>query len=215
MKIPSPENRDEHIAQLRDGLTQLLEQPTAAQVRPCAGCSVRCACPAASIECCCGCTTTCRDAGAQLSSEADRYPIEHRVLPLVYGLATMRVVMPCWSCQGHPATRDGGCVKAPQIWFYSLSLVHVHLIGQFVADAHAGRELRHEWHVRTNPYSERNVPIFILEPRMSAEEITQRDCLNDIQHDLHHLGKDFEQRIRAFAARELTKLESETRRECA
>ncbi len=206
MKISSPDDRDEHLEALRSDLEDLLAQPTSQQVRPCAGCDMRCGCPAASTECCCECAATCKNAAMKISSDGNRYPIEQRVLPLVYGLASMRVITPCWSCQGHPATCDDGSVKAPQVWFYSRSIALVHLIGQFLSDAWTAKQLRHEWQVRTSPYSERNVPIFIIEPHMSVDEITERDCLNDLQHDLHFLGTDFEHRIRAFAKRELDRL---------
>jgi len=206
VKIDSPADSEKHLTRLRSELEDLLGQPDSGQLRTCSGCDVRCGCPAASLECCCACSAACRNAPAQLSSEGERYPVEHLVLPLVYGLASLRVVSPCWSCQGHEATVEGGTVKSPQVWFYSSSLGLVHLLGQFLAEAWTGKRLRHEWQVRTNPYSERNLPIFIIEPCMTVEEISQRDCLNDLQHDLHYLGKDFEPRLRDFAQRKLHKL---------
>jgi hypothetical protein len=131
----------------------------------------------------------------QLSSEGDQYPIEPRVSPLVYGLASIRVVVPCWSCQGH-LSRDRHQVKPPQVWLYSTSLFYVHLIGQFLTEEHEKHRCHHLWQIRSGPYAQGQIPIFIIEPRMSPLEIIQTDALKILQRDLYTLGRNFEQRIR-------------------
>ena len=129
-------------------LQLLLEQPTSKEMRPCRFCTLTCE-TCGSVICTCNCTPECEAAARKLSSEPDRYPIERLVLPFVFHLNALRVVQPCWSCDGHLDTfsAEEKIWKLPQVWFYSRSVVYPKLINDYLRDLKHHSRLNHHWQV--------------------------------------------------------------------
>ena len=112
-------------AQLRD-LEDLVAQPDDRAARPCPGCDLRCQ-QCGSTSCNCNCRPDCPDARWRLSSEPERFPIEAGVVPLVYAFSALRLMPPCWSCEGHH-DKQGQLHRLPSLWFFSRKLAYPGLI---------------------------------------------------------------------------------------
>ena len=126
MKIRTS-NASNHVT--LQGLETLVETPSAREVRPCEGCTTPCPCPRRSPTCGCACDAACPEAPRALSTEPDRYPIEPKVVPLVFALAELRETQPSWSCEGH-VRADGEWIRPPQVWFYAELSVYADLIAR-------------------------------------------------------------------------------------
>jgi hypothetical protein len=189
----------EQAARIRaDDLARLLEQPTDRERRPCPSCDKVCGCPARSSQCCCGCSARCPDAARFLSSEPTQYPIEPHVVPLVYALASLRLVHPCWSCEGHRRP-IGGLVRVPQVWFYSSSTIYPGLIAVHLKELEFHRRLLHAWMVSVCPHTSGGVTIFQIQPEHMTQDEARADALPSLQQDLRAIGDSLEGSIRQLA----------------
>ena len=163
MKVSAFKEDKEFLDRQRTDLEFLLDQPTDKQLRPCPGCTVPCPC-SKSPTCSCGCSPSCESCAKHMSSEPDRYPIEPRIIPLVYALHASRVCPPCWSCEGH-LTADGSTLaKFPRVWFYSGSVLYPRFVAEHIDDLTFRKKLKNMWTVRvlswgTGPWSR-----FSIEP---------------------------------------------------
>lgn len=186
----------------RQDLESLLAQPTIREARPCDGCAQPCGCSNRSTTCSCGCSPRCSHAAAQLSSEGERYPIEPYVLPLVFELNALRVVQPCWSCEGH-ADAKGDVQNPPRIWFYCASVVYPQLLLEHVTQLAARGELQARWRVTVCSYSEDKVSTtFSLEPAVSPSS-----SLAVLQSDLNVIAAELGSRLRDKAQNALNEME--------
>ena len=139
-----------------------------------------------------------------MSSEPEQYPIEEKIVPLVYAFYASRVCIPCWSCEGH-MTRDGvGMVRAPQVWFYSRSSLYVRFVAEHIEKLCVSRKLSNSWTVRVlawgagvdcrfallpelDPSAEIDLPALQRQVGVIAETLAQslkeraRACLKQIE----------------------------------
>ncbi len=185
-------------------LQLLLTQPTDKQVRPCPGCDVKCSCTKHSTTCCCNCTPACPHASELLSSEPAKHPIEPNVLPLVYGLSELRLVQPCWSCEGH-MNKDNQIHKLPQVWFYSPNTIYPQLISQHLHNLHVKNELSESWQVIVSPFSaDELVATFLIKPDFNNG--FANISLEKLHKDLHLISGSFANRIRKIALEMLNAL---------
>lgn len=178
-------------------LQLLLAQPTDKQLRPCPGCDIKCSCIRHSSTCCCSCSPACPHAPKRLSSEPAVHPIEPKVLPLVYGLSELRLVQPCWSCEGH--TRNNKQIhKLPQVWFYSHNVVYPQLIAEHLHNLRVKHELNEPWHVTVSPFSADNlVGTFLIKPEL--DKGVSNISLEKLQWDLRLISDNFAIHVRKFA----------------
>lgn len=111
------------------------------------------------------CHRHCPNARFALSCEPEKYPVEKRIVPLVFEMRQLRVFQPCWSCEGHDAA-DGRLTRIPRIWFYANAQVHLRLLNEGLAALNRGGTLNAEWHV-TLAHSAMENPdtLYSLEPR--------------------------------------------------
>ena len=98
-------------------LLELLEQSERTDLRPCAGCDQLCPCSASAV-CACACGPDCTHARIAMSSDGNRYPIEEKIAPLVFGFNCLRVCRTYWACEGHHHGAERRS-KVPQVWFYA------------------------------------------------------------------------------------------------
>lgn len=192
----------ENESRLRD-LEVLLAQPSYREMRPCEGCRMPCSCSSSSV-CACLCGPTCAHAPVAMSSEGDRYPVEPKVVELVFGLNCLQVCPPFWSCEGHRA-QDGALQRVPQVWFYTRSLVYPRLIGDWLARLYFKKRIRNPWHICVS-YSESSLDTgFSIEPDMKQIE---RVCLGELHEDVAVLAGALVDDVRALADEYLARYRS-------
>lgn len=188
---------EDATSQKRMALSHLLAQPSDQELRPCPDCHIQCNCMKRSRTCCCGCGSDCPNAPAQLSSEPEKFPIESHVVPLVYGLTSLRVVETCWSCHGHETT-DGKPIRIPQVWFSSPNATFPELIARHLANLRTKKNLGYDWDVTINVYSPGGgATTYIIKPDLST--VLDKPDLGRLQRDLHTIAHAIRFRIRSLA----------------
>ena len=197
-------------SQKRGALSHLLSQPTDQDERPCPDCNIPCNCIKRSRTCGCGCGPDCANIPAQLSSEPEEFPIESHVVPLVYGLTSLRVVETCWSCQGHETT-DGKQIKIPQVWFSSPNATYPELIARHLANLRSKKNLGYDWDVTINVYSPGGgATTYIIKPDLTT--VIDKPDLGRLQRDLHSIAHALCFSIRCLAQDELRAINSQPRK---
>ncbi|MDQ7050254.1 MAG: hypothetical protein Q9M92_12270 [Enterobacterales bacterium] len=187
MKINQPKIRLKALYHSLTDVGLLIDTLQINNTRPCPGCTQRCSC-SASRHCNCDCNPQCPQAAAQLSSEKDRYPIEQKVLPLVFALRSMNVCEPCWSCEGHTDSQQR-LIKIPQVWFYTDSMCLVRLMDEAIGVFKAKRQVQYTWQIVAS-YSSRDslLNAFSIKPDLNIEnlnpDIQDRSLLEGLQQDL-------------------------------
>ncbi len=197
----------------RVALRVLLEQPRAAELRPCFQCDVTCTCGRASKTCGCLCSADCPHAAKMLSSDPERYPLEAGTVALVYEINALRVMQPYWSCEGHQNS-DGQLVKLPTVMFYAQSPAYVDLLVQHLHALKFRRALNHDWQfvclgIAANGHG---CSSYALEPRgicdhmLGSHSPAKWTLLTQLQADLRVMAACFKEHIYAIARQELAKL---------
>lgn len=195
LKLPTDVQYNED--RLKD-LEFLLEQPTYKALRPCPGCHKLCPCRAASAICTCMCGPDCEQANSVMSSEGENYPIDEKIVTLVFGLNCLRVCTPYWSCEGH-RFGNGELHRVPQVWFYSRSMIYPKMMGEIVTQMKFKKKIRNPWHVCIS-YAEESLETgFSIEPDTKSIdkpnlESMQNDarCISDLLvPEMRHLAKKY------------------------
>lgn len=187
----------------RNDLEHLLSMPSDKEKRPCSQCDYVCNCNDNPRTCCCNCSDECPFAAKWLSSESDRYPIEQKILPLVYALTVTRVMQPCWSCEGH-RNPQGVISRIPQVWFYSPSVVYADLIKSHISNLLIHKRLNYSWDVSLCEFKRDNVSsLFTIQPNLSSG---QQLSLEDARRDILEIAQKFNVRLRELAHEQLNAL---------
>lgn len=195
MKIKDDCFKVEQKRLVKSTLTELLNQPSDKQQRPCPGC--RFAVGASHSQTSAAfCSSNCSEASRQMSSDPDRYPIETGIVPLVYAFYSMRLMMPCWSCEGHN-DQSGTMAKTPKLWFYTTADFYPKLVAQYVSNLKSADKIENNWTVRLLPFSQSMFTItYSLEPMESDPAISN---LPSLQNDIRIIAKDFRSEILKLA----------------
>lgn len=119
-----------------------------------------------------------------MSNKPDQYPIEGGIVPLVYVLYSMRLIIPCWSCEGHVDTRGDIC-KLPKVWFYAKSPFFPKLIAQAINDMQAKKKIDHSWGVRVLPFSQS-----LYSTTYSLEASSTQVPLPKLRNDIVWMGRE-------------------------
>ena len=180
MRVNSKDSTVQSIQNQLADLEHLLQQLLENRERPCPGCVTPCPC-SGSTTCDCVCSPECDDCPGKMSSDAKSYPIEEKIVPLVYAFFDTHLCDPCWSCEGHRDGDGGDVLKLPRVWFYSPSVVYPRLIAEFLDDLTFKKRIQHNWSVRILSWSDTSEVRFSLEPVVSnlSEanlEMLQRDA---------------------------------------
>lgn len=100
----------------------------------------------------------------QLSSDPDKYPIEHGIISLVFEMKRLGIFRPCWSCEGHLGS-DGALWKRPRVWFYCDSATHVRLLADGISAREMKAKLSTPWQIVVTFSNPENLDTtFSLEP---------------------------------------------------
>lgn len=182
---------DENL--LRD-LQFLLEQPSYEELRPCPGCEQPCPC-SHSKTCTCQCSPDCPHAPVEMSIDGQRYPIEEKIVALVFAFNCLRVCPPYWSCEGHNFA-SGELYRVPQVWFYSRSLLYPKLIGDRIHRLQAGKAIQNPWHICL-AYAQNTLDTGVcIEPNAGA--IKSPD-LESMQSDAHVISEGLDRGLKELA----------------
>ncbi len=187
-------------AQLCD-LQALAAQPDDREQRPCPGCDLVCP-DCGSRGCTCKCRPDCPEAPQRLSSEPERFPIEPGILPLVYALSTLRLLPPCWSCEGH-LDAAGQPQRLPSVWFISRKVIYPTLVADLLCRLKAGGEIAHGWQVATLNCGLETESVFAIEPRLQAGEDFQ---LGRLRNDVAVIAACLGEGVRSLAADRVARL---------
>ncbi|MFT5088895.1 MAG: hypothetical protein ACI906_000658 [Candidatus Latescibacterota bacterium] len=197
MKINQLAPNPQFVQRCKEELEYLLCQPTVQQLRPCSNCTIPCTC-SGSPTCTCGCSHNCEQASYQMSSDPGRYPIEDKIMPLVYEFYGLRICDPCWSCEGH-CSSNGELIKIPQAWFYTRSMLYPRLISEHLEHLIIKKLLAYPWHIRITYSSVLNFDTaFSIEPQLNQLDEVQLELL---QKDVAVIADNFNEAMRARARR--------------
>ncbi len=196
MKIAKPHSDPEFDIQAAAEMADLLRQPLITQQRPCHGCEVACPC-SASVSCACGCSVKCPHVARQMSSDPDNHPVEQGIAPLVFALNGIRVVEPCWSCEGHMGPGET-LLRPPSVWFYSRSAVYPMMIADYLAELSGAKETKYRWRLCMVAFGDdgEGCPVFSIEPNFS---IANPDLMM-MRRDVRVIAEGFEAALRALAS---------------
>ncbi len=192
IEIPGPlmENKQRTRAEL--GL--LLSQPGAHLVPPCQNCREH------IIPMC---NAKCVNAPRALSSDPENYPLEQKVVPLVYELRKTRVMQPCWSCEGHMDNNDR-LWKYPQVSFYSSSPLYAVLLVNYLTLLKYRKKLNHDWNIVISGFGQKHSTItYTIEPKLNSGKTPHLGCM---QSDLITIADNLEQNIKLEALKMLEAL---------
>ncbi|MCH8134586.1 MAG: hypothetical protein IIB77_01240 [Proteobacteria bacterium] len=189
-------------------LLELLEQSERTDLRPCAGCDQLCPCSASAV-CACACGPDCTHARIAMSSDGNRYPIEEKIAPLVFGFNCLRVCRPYWSCEGHQHGAER-ISKVPQVWFYASSLMYPKLIAEYLARLQTRKAIYNSWQVCVT-YAEENLQAgFSIRPDMVF--IGDETGLESMQRDVQIIAESLVAGVRAIASEYVRRYESDNAR---
>ena len=196
MKIRDTHFQRENKQQVKIELLDLLNQPSDKQERPCPGC--RLTFPNdPSVTSTRHCAFNCPEAPEQMSSDPQRHPIEINAVPLVYAFYTLRLLMPCWSCEGHLDDTQR-VYKLPKLWFYSVSPFYVKLVSQSIEDLKIKKLINNDWMIRILPFSQSMFTMtYSLEPT-PLEGQTRHD-LASLHADMLVIAKNIRRGVFNFA----------------
>ncbi len=198
MKITKPVSSIKTLSQQKSELSLVMGQLSNHQNRPCKDCNRACSC-SQSNHCNCDCSVNCSYVQNELSSEATSFPIEEKILPLVYAFNNMNVCQTCWSCEGHNDA-SGQLNKLPQLWFYSHSMILLRVMGDCISLLRSKKVTQYEWQlVIAYTAKDSEINAFALKPDLNF--VSQAD-LTTLQQDIKkiaaYLPQGLEQTCRRY-----------------
>ena len=203
MKIKENKFVIEDQYRIKTELIDLLKQPSDKEERPCPGCNHTFP-GTPSAKSTIHCSFKCAEAVQKMSSDPTHYPIEPNVCPIVYALYTLRLLTPCWSCEGHDNEKKQ-IIKMPKVWFYSKSLIYVKLISETLSSLKANKSLSYYWTVKILPYSESMLTMtYSLEPDIQYEEAVE---LNLLHRDMYVIGEKLRYEVHALARQYINRVD--------
>jgi hypothetical protein len=143
-------------------LQNILDQPGPQQKRPCPTCTVPCAC-SRSTSCTCQCSWKCPFLSIQLSSDPVKYPIESKIIPLVYAVNSLQVCPSYWSCEGHE-NDDGGLRHSPRVNFYSDSVIIPSLLTEYFGRLYFQKVTSYRWKITSLGMTSKFQAQYMIEP---------------------------------------------------
>ncbi|MDH5178369.1 MAG: hypothetical protein OEZ39_06890 [Gammaproteobacteria bacterium] len=187
-------------------LERLLAQPSVSAARPCPGCRlpVNCGTVAANDP---PCHAGCENAPQALSSEPELHPIEKDVVAIVFELTALRLIQPCWSCEGHLDGR-GELWKLPQVSFYAASPLYPKLICNYLTRLRHQKQLHYVWQVNLVDYGQTWSPAYQIEPCLN--QISKPVELTLLQEDLRSIGNNLAEQIKQEARHMLANMRRDT-----
>lgn len=195
MHINAPKITAQDITQVREALNSIISQPTASELAPCQNCEKHIPDD---------CSASCANVHASLSSDPVNHPIESKVVPLVFELTSVRVIQPCWSCEGH-FNQNGELWKLPQITFYSLSPIYPQLLLAHINQLKLNKKLSYDWHVVLTNFGKSWHMSYSLEPNLNN---ISEPHLGKLQIDLTTISENLHDNIKIIAKNVLLEMQN-------
>lgn len=195
MRIATPKSGFLNRQKAEQELQELLAQPGPQELRPCPNCSMPCESDFPA-ECAVSCDANCQNAPQALSSEPDNFPIEQHVVNIVFELSTLRLLQPCWSCEGH-LNGQGELWKLPQVSFYAASELYPKLLAAYLNRLKSQQRLHYPWQVTIADYGQTWGPAYQMEPALNQIDTEIR--LDFLQADLHTISEGLAEQIKQEA----------------
>jgi len=186
MHIIKPNEQYLDVAKLRSDLELFINQLKPSDAPPCPGCEEH-----VPVMC----SAKCPDAPRALSIEPERYPVESKVVPLVYELMSTRVLMTCWSCEGHMGA-DDKLWKLPMVSFYSASPVYPKLLLKHIEILTYKKALKYRWQIVLSDFSQTPGVTYSIQPDLSFVEDVH---LGQLQHDITIIADDALLKLKSIA----------------
>lgn len=186
MHIIKPGDKYFDEGQLAADLEDFINQPEPTETPPCPGCEKH----VAEM-----CSSKCPEAPKALSIEPERYPVESKVVPLVYELMSSRLMMTCWSCEGHMG-EDGKLWKLPMVSFYSMSPAYPKMLLKHLETLNYKKLLKYRWHIVLSDFSQTAGVTYSIQPDLSFESDVH---LGQLQQDVVNIGTDTVQKLKVIA----------------
>lgn len=186
MKIAGIEFDREYLGVVKRDLERLLAHPGPHKMRPCPGCDLECE-KCGSRSCTCRCSQQCPFIAQVLSPEPDLYPIETKIVPLVYEMNCLGIGQTCWSCEGHMNGKDELANK-PRVWFITRSLIYPKLVGEALTSLRVRKKIAYPWSVGLAYAGNQFDAAFSVEPDLDFESNPK---LGLLQHDAQMIADNF------------------------
>ena len=193
MKIDKPTSAIFDREKIKQDLQALLDQPPPAELPPCPNCERHIPND---------CTSSCPSAHESLSSEPKKHPLEKKVVPLVFELASTGAFQTCWSCEGH-ADSEGRLWRIPQISFYAGSPVYAQLLLKYINNLDNEKKLSYSWRVCVSDYGPLNGLTYNLEPNLN---FLTDPHIGKLQQDLIALSTKLFENLQTLARSMLDKV---------
>ncbi len=140
---------------------------------------------------CQSCSRDCPYIPKILSSDPATHPLEPKIAPLAFEIKKLGVFWPCWSCEGHN-DQNNNLVKTPAVWFYAISVIHLRVLGESIADMSYENRLSKPWQLRLCFSDTDNLSTtFSLEPVLNGPPVT----LCALQNDITRIAEELETRV--------------------
>jgi hypothetical protein len=176
--------------QTKEVLNTFLRQPSPKAAPPCPGCKNHLPYK---------CSPLCAEAKVSLSAQADEFPLEPNVLPLVYGFMSTRLTQTCWSCEGHMDV-DNNLLNLPMVSFYTSSPVYCQLIHRHIFRLNMDKKLNYPWQVVFTDYAQTWAQTYSIVPNLNF--VRKDVSLGALQNDLKVMADNMQEKLK-FIAREL------------
>ena len=191
MKIPPPRDNLLFESSIRRQLEMFIGQPEPSAIAPCSGCNQHE--PA-------NCAPACERAPGALSIDPEQYPIEPKIVGLVYEVNACRVLQTCYSCEGH--FRNDKLWKIPQVSFYSDAPIYVKLVLIHLDRLYLKKVLSYCWHIVLIDMAQTLNLTYSIQPDLNNVE---KHHLGKLQQDLKILSINFHSELKNIASELLTK----------
>jgi len=186
MKIPTPQNELRCDSETKAQLEHFIGQPEPSELAPCGGCRQHV--PES-------CSSQCQQAPEALSIEPERYPIESKVVPLVFELTASRLMQTCWSCEGH-MDQNNKLWKVPQVSFYCDSPIYPKLVLIHLTRLFQTKLLGYRWHVVLSDFTQTLSLTYSIQPDLNQEDSPR---LGLLQNDLQVISNDMHGNLKLIA----------------
>lgn len=171
VKIQKPNEDYLDTNQIRKDLEEFVKQAGPLETPPCPNCKIHI--PSQ-------CNALCHDVAKALSIEPDRYPIEDKIVPLVYEIMSTNMLQTCWSCEGH-MNEDGEIWKLPNVSFYSKSVFYPKLLLIHLSNLKLDHVLKYQWQIILSDYAQTIGVTYSIQPDLSRVD---NPHLGQLQNDI-------------------------------
>lgn len=187
MHIPTPKKELLCDSETRSQLEQFIIQAEPADDPPCTGCKQHV--PK-------DCSGSCSRAAEALSIEPERYPIESKVVPLVFEITSTRLLQTCWSCEGH-MDHENKLWKVPQVSFYSDSPIFPKLVLIHLTRLYQSKTLGYRWHVVLSDFTQSLGLTYSIQPDLNQEDAPR---LGLLQQDMQTIADGMHTKLKSIAS---------------